>query len=203
MRDDDLFWKYLKRLPIEYLYPKHMKKIIEVASIELNVKLISLFFEDNLLETLLNVDSEREKYSIFALEYNGEIGRYYLNYNDNKSFSHLFKMLNIKSVLSGNSAFFLEQILVRDYKNYIIGYRPHKHDVRKNRDYVLSKLLMNNDSLIEPKINRINELFSKQSEELSTEAKANRVYSIAYYDFLEKFKDELMLGRITEDWYEY
>lgn len=200
--DSNLYWKYIKNLPFEYLFPNHLKKIISVASNELNLNIIPLYLEENLLEILLNITNNFDKYSIYALEYDGTIGRYYLKYNNIKSFSHTIKMLKTKAVLSGNSAILLEQVFRMSKTNYVIGYRNHSSDIRKNRNYVLSKLLSSCNSVVEPKIHKINELFSIQDDNLSTEEKANKVYAIAYLRFLKDYEYELGLNNIMEEWYE-
>ena len=75
-------------------------------------------------------------------------------------------MLNKKSVLSGNSAFFLEQILRVIKNNYLVGYRNHSHDIRKNRNYVLEKIITTHKGIIEPKNIAINQLFSNKNNSL-------------------------------------
>lgn len=199
--DKDIYWNYIKNLPFEYLYPNHKNRILTIAMKKLNVSIVPLYFEKNLLELLLNVKDNKDKYSIYALEYNGTIGRYYLNYRDNKSFSHFYNMLKIKSVLSGNSAFLLEQILRRLNENYIVGYRNHNHEIRKNRQYVLNKILSNYNCIVEPKNYKINNLFCNQNNNLSNECKANKVYSIAYLEFLKKYVNDMELYNINEEWW--
>lgn len=199
--NDELFWNYIKNLPFEYLYPNHYKQIIETVNSSFNVHFIPLHLEDNLLEVSLNISEGKEKYSIYALEYNGKIGRYYLNFKNNKSFCHFCKMLYRKSVLSGNSAILLEQISTRIGKNFIIGYRLHNHDPRPNRDYALNKLLNNNKSIIEPKIIRINDMFKNQDSNISLESKANIVYANAYLEFLNTYITKFSFEFLCEDWW--
>jgi len=96
----------------------------------------------------------------------------------------------------------LEQIM-RFIKigNYTIGYRPHSKDIRRNREYVLNKMLAKYKSIVEPKNKKINELFSIQDVTLSTEIKANKVYTVAYLEFLHKFVNKQHFNDINEDWW--
>jgi len=200
--DDKRYWNFIKNLPFEYLYPNHTQKILSIAKEKINANFVPLFFEENYLELLFDINNNREKYSIYSLEYNGKIGKYYLNYRSNKSFAHFCNMLKQKPVLSGNSAFLLEQIM-RFIKigNYTIGYRPHSKDIRRNREYVLNKMLAKYKSIVEPKNKKINELFSIQDVTLSTEIKANKVYTVAYLEFLHKFVNKQHFNDINEDWW--
>lgn len=201
INDDNMYWNFIKNLPFEFLYPNHFKRILNFINEEYKIKIKPLFLENNLLEIVLGIKNNTEKYSIYALNYNGTIARYYLNYKDDLSFSHFCKMLYRQPVLSGNSALLLENVSKRIGKNYIIGYRPHSGNKRPNRDYALSKLLDKHSSMLEPKITRINELFGKINNDYSIERKANEVYAYVYLDFLNNYSDKLSFKNISEEWW--
>ena len=69
------------------------------------------------------------------------------------------------------------------------------------KSYVLNKILSNYNCIVEPKNYKINNLFCNQNNNLSNECKANKVYSIAYLEFLKKYVNDMELYNINEEWW--
>lgn len=195
LKNDNLYWNYLKKIPFEYIYPDFINKIKQVFIKKFNLYDITpLFLEKKYLEIVTNIKKEKERYSIYGLNYNGNIGRYYLNCEFKETLNHLLKSIQLNSVLSGNSAVFLYQISNRNTNNNIIfGYREHKRFVRPNRDFSLKLLLKGKQTVIEPKNSKINDYFNGIDINLSEEERANIVYAKAYLMVIKDimlFKEE-------------
>lgn len=198
LSNDTLYWNYLKQIPFEYIYPEFINKIKKNFIKKFNLYDITpLLLEKRYFEVVANIKNEKDRYSIYGLNYNGNIGRYYLNYEGKEKEYHLLKSLQLNSVLSGNSAVFLSQISNRNKNNnIIIGYREHKKFIRPNRDFSLNILLNNKESIIEPKNSKLNEYFNDCDETLTEEERANIVYAKAY---LKVMKDNIIDFEIVDE----
>lgn len=180
----DRYLFFLKNLPIEYLYPEYHSMLSIKASECLNIyKIVPLFFEKNYMEIISKIHKSRDKYSIYSLDYCGNIGHYYLNYVDVKQMSHLFSDLGKQSVLSGNSAILLEQIGNRISEKSVVGYREHKTNLRPYRDYALTKLIAVHNSILEPSNVGLYKIFDEYRN-IATEEQANMVYAKAFKNFI-------------------
>lgn len=189
--DVEDFWKIVCQLPIGYIYPQFTRKLEEGAeNIFDNVSFKKLHLEENYMSIYALLPNEKQYYSIYALELDGKIGRYYLDnptseYSD-RNLYHMFKELSRKPILSGNSAILLTQIQSAVRKcRCIIGYREHKRYVRPNRDHALS-LMLNGDKIIEPKNVSFSKYFDSIDKAFDTEQQANIAIANAYLDFIRE-----------------
>ena len=84
-------------------------------------------------------------------------------------------------------------------KKVIVTSKEYKEGNTNN--LVLNKILSNYNCIVEPKNYKINNLFCNQNNNLSNECKANKVYSIAYLEFLKKYVNDMELYNINEEWW--
>ena len=71
---------------------------------------------------------------------------------------------------------------------YKVGYREHKRETRKTRNYALESILKEKNGIIEPK-NTVFSGYFNQKDVLrlsSMEEKANEVIALAFRDFLNE-----------------
>jgi len=101
--------------------------------------------------------------------------------------------LSKSPVLSGNSAVLITGIDHRISNKTIVGYRDHKKFPRPNRNFALSKLVENRESVLEPKIDKFNVFFNDIDINLSEEERANEVYAKAYLAYIEEIYKNLGL----------
>ena len=126
------------------------------------------------------LNDEGGHYSIFALDYSGEVGRYYVPYVLPKKTTHLYNDLRRKTVLSGNSAVFIEQIKNRISSKAVIGYREHLREIRPNREFALNRIISNRNSVVEPRNSELYNLFDKYRNYGSVDP----IYAEAFNSFL-------------------
>lgn len=183
----NLFWDVLRRIPFEYLYPEFYKKLLnETKRLLENVKFISTDLINEVINIYDGLPFDKKLYSIYSLESNGVIGHYDMDipndYRYFKRLEHLFSSLNKQIVLSGNSAIFIASINNKINKKGLVGYRNHKYP-RASRDFALNQLLINKESIIEPK----NVIFNTYYDKINindNETKSNEVVAMAYSDFV-------------------
>jgi len=194
-KNNELFWNYIKKLPMEFLYPDFIKKIKERSCEIFNLAGIdNLYLDRNFVDVINNTKEEKWRYNIYGLNYNGIIGKYDIIQKRKKSFSHLFDSLKYNSILSGNSAIFLLEIQRRLVgKKVTYGYREHKKHPRPNRDYEMSRIKEQYNCVLEPKNSQINSFFKNVNQLSSDEEKANEVYAQAFLKFLTDNYEKLLL----------
>lgn len=187
------YWEFIKKLPFEYLYPQYYVNLIQKSSKLLNIgMLMPLFLEDNWPKVVSGIDSDFARYSIYALEPDGNVGRYYIHGNVVDDYI-LAKNLFSKASLSGNSAILLSTIGHRIGERTIVGYRPHKRSLRPNRNYALNMLLDTHESIIEPSNIILSQQFDLVSNALGDEEKTNIVYAKVFRKYLEDNSKSLVL----------
>ena len=132
------------------------------------------------------VRDEYNRYKVYFLDINGEVGSLSLRKELVEQTHKLYNCLKNKSILSSNSALFLSQINHRLKLNnqLVIGYRPHKRNLRPNREYELQRLLANKN-IIEPENTYIKEYFERVMND-----KANNeddVYALVFKEYLSTY----------------
>lgn len=187
----DLFWNVISQLPFSYIYPEFIEKIKNAAEhIFGNVTFLELMLEQNYMSIYASLPEEKQYYSIYCLELDGNIGHYYMNFPLNeyreKNLYHMFKELSNKPVLSGNSAILLAQINEFTRKSdCIYGYRNHSRQIRPSRDFALN-IMLNKGEILEPKNIHFSKYFEKIDMTLDSEAQANIAIANAYMDFISE-----------------
>lgn len=190
INEDERYWKFVKSLPFYYIYPDFIQNLINIAQKKLGFySITNLFCEKNYLFTLSAIQEEHSRYSIFGLSTNGIVGRYYLNYKNEKKKAHLFSNLLKLSVLSGNTAFFIKSINCRIGNNHIIGFRNHSREVRPNREYAIADIIKNKKTVIEPKNSQFNKLYQDVNTN-DVELKNNIVYAKGFNNLLNFLFEE-------------
>ena len=188
------FYLFIKRMPMEIVFPEFVEAIKRQVQIVFpNVRFKQLYLEKNFMKVYSTLPEEKWAYSIFSLELNGKIGKYFLNFRKREDLYerrlfHVFSELTRKPVLSGNSAMFIAQIQEASRKiNGMIGYREHSKEKRQTRDFALNQLIYGRETIIEPKNIVLNQTFSQYANSTySTEELANIVMAKAYEKFLKE-----------------
>lgn len=188
--DSVLYMNFISRLPMEYVNSDFIYKIINYSKeIFPNVEFIPIDLENNYMGIYKSLPQNKNIYSIYALENKCVIGHYdmeiLLDYRYDKRLQHLYRELERKAVLSGNSAMFLASILylTNDIEK-IVGYRNHKYN-RPNRDSALTEILKYNNGIIEPKNVDYNKYYDKTSLCNNMEEKSNEVVALAFRDYIK------------------
>lgn len=182
--DDNLFWLFIRNIPFEFIYPDYYNKLIVESCKQLNIaNLRSLYLEKSWSQMIFNIKNDFFRYSIYALEKDGHIGKYT---TDGKNYIDLVRNLNRASVMSGNSAMLLKEIGFRIGNKTIVGYRKHSRNIRYNRNYELGNLLKEHSSLIEPSNVFLGREFDNALSFSSEEEKTNYVYAKVFREYLEK-----------------
>lgn len=179
-----LYIEFILKMPMEILFPDMFLKIREkVKDIFPNAKFDKIYLEKNYMQYFSSLPSERWAYSVYALNINGTIGRYYFSGLGNEEYYyrnlfHMFKDLSQKPILSGNSALFLAEIqdTTRNMR-CAIGYREHNREKRHTRDFALQEILKEKSAIIEPRNTEFSKYFDTISdkERYSMEELANMV----------------------------
>lgn len=188
------FYLFIKRMPMEVVFPEFIKTIkIQVQAVYPNVRFKQLYLEKNFMKVYSTLPEEKWAYSIFSLELNGKIGKYFLNLGRKEDLYerrlfHIFSELTRKPILSGNSAMFIAQIQDASRKiDGMIGYRVHSKEKRQIRDFALSQMIYGRETIVEPKNTVLNQIFSEYAHSASsTEELANVVMAKAYERFLKE-----------------
>lgn len=176
---------FTANLPFEVIYPQYMEEMVCRAMEELEIyKLQPLYLEKNITKMILKINEHKDKYSIFALESNGTIGTFYLDYKDTNELVHWCAEMEKKSILSGNSALLLYQIGLRIGPQTIVGYRKRKKDKRPNREYALELLTSGRKTVLEPKNISFNQYYCGLDENLTDEQRGNIAFAKGYTVFL-------------------
>lgn len=188
------FWKFVKFMPLEYLYPEFCNELIRKSQDLLCLyKVENLYTEKNIVSDILSIDNSKQIYNIYSLDISGNIGRFFLNCSNKKKQAHLITDLQKKTVLSGNSAYFIKTIENRVLTKTIVGYREHNSYPRPNRNLALNSFLSKKDqNIIEPKIIKMGYYFDTSSSN-DLEYTSNIAYANAYAAFLNDNKFSLNL----------
>ena len=185
--DPDRYWEYLRNLPFSYIYPEFIDNLIKKSQQALGFyKISSVMLERNYMSIINQIQSERYRYSIYSLDLNGKIGKHNITNEKKNKLVHLYSNLSKSPVLSGNSAVLITAIARRISTKTIVGYREHKRSPRPNRNFALSKLAENRESVLEPKIDKFNVFFNDIDINLSEEERANEAYAKAYLTYIEE-----------------
>lgn len=191
--NDIYYWEFIRKIPFEYLYPKYYKKIITASCRLLNLdSLPQIYLEDNWAKVVSRIDSEHFRYSIYALESNGNVGRYYITGDIEKDY-RLVRNFSTKASLSGNSAILLKTISHRIGDNTIVGYREHRRSVRPNRNHALKYLIDRNNVIIEPHNPVLGKVLNTIPSKLGDEQKTNIAFAICFRNFLNDNQSSLNL----------
>lgn len=193
--NDNLYIEFIKLMPMDVVFEEVSEFIFEMAESYFgNVFFQDIHLEDNYMKYYTSLEDGKWAYSIYSLDYTGTISKFYfpnLSLDDYslRNLVHVFNELNKKSCLSGNSAMFLAAIkdMTRNMK-YKVGYREHKRETRKTRNYALESILKEKNGIIEPK-NTVFSGYFNQKDVLrlsSMEEKANEVIALAFRDFLNE-----------------
>lgn len=197
IENDINYIQFIRKIPMEYVFPNLIFLVKEkVEKIFPNVQFKELFLENNVMKYYTSLPLEKWAYSIYALNIDGTVGRYYFNNLGeekyyNRNLAHMFNELLKSPVLSANSALLLAEIedATRNMK-YPIGYRKHSRENRTTRNFALQHFLEKKEGVIEPK----NIVFSKYfnfidlNQQSSSEAMANIVIARVYEDFLNEYQ---------------
>lgn len=193
--DNEMYLKFIRLMPMDVIYSDFSKFICQKAeSFFGNVSFRNIHLEDNYMKYYASLEKDKWAYSIYTLDYTGTISRFYLPNLELSTYSlrsivHMFKEFDRKSCLSGNSAMFLAAIkdLTRNME-YDIGYREHKREVRKTRNYALDSILKVKNGVIEPKNVALSSYFNGENvvSLKNMEEKANMVFATVFKDFLDE-----------------
>ena len=185
------YWEFIRNIPFEYIYPDYYRNLIASSRKLLNIyELKPVYLERTWSTVFFDIDSEYYRYSIYALENDGHIGKYT---TDGNNYSKLVRNLNRCASMSGNIAILLKEIGYRIDSQTIIGYRKDKRNIRPNKNYELNKLLNNHQSLIEPSNTVLSQKFDAVSYFSTEEEKTNYVYANVFRNFVIKNHDLLNL----------
>lgn len=191
------YLQFIRKIPMEYVFPNLNLYVKEkVKKIFPNVQFNELFLENNFMKYYASLTSEKWAYSIYALNIDGTVGRYYFNNLGeerfyNRNLLHMFCELLKSPVLSANSAMFLAEIedATRNM-SYPIGYRNHSRENKSTRNFALQHFLEKKEGIIEPKNTVFSQYFNSFSlkQHITSETMANVVIAKAYEDFLNDNK---------------
>lgn len=204
LSDDNSYLILISKIPLEYLCPKYIDVIggwIKDKYPFLSIN--SLYFERKFPEFIFTLPSLNHIYSIYSLSADGTIGRHYLELGNTRKQAHLCTDLQKSLVLSGNSALLLSQIEKRIGTHTIVGYRPHKTNIRPNREYAFLKLAQKRKIVVEPKNSSFNAFYSLLAcgKNASMEEKANEAIAYAYTNMFRENPDLLyVLSNIKPEW---
>lgn len=178
---------FIENLPFEVIYPRYMNELVRRSVQELDIyKIQPLYLEQNIMKMVLKIQENRHRYSIFALEPDGKIGTFYLDYNDTNELIHWCSEMERKSILSGNSALLLYQIGLRIGPQTIVGYHKRRAEKRPTREFALNLLIRDRNTVIEPKNTAFNQYYAGLPENLTDEQKGNIAFAKGYRNFLQK-----------------
>lgn len=191
LKNYDLFFKVVSRLPVQMVYPQLYFQILQsLKNIFPGVKFQFMDLSNKVMTIFNETDKHNGIYKIYGLQANGDIGIFDFSIRKDmyyeRNLNHLFRSISKSIVLSGNSAIFLSQINeeIKQNSNYVIGYRKHKN-YRLSREVVMEKILIDNpDAIIEPKNNLYNSYFDKFSYIANLEERSNNVVAASYRDFI-------------------
>ena len=193
--DDQMYLNFIRLMPMDVVYGQVSKFICENAERFFgNVSFQNIQLEDNYMKYYTALEKDKWAYSIYSLDCTGTISRFYLPNLELTNYSlrnliHMFSELSKKSCLSGNSAMFLAAIkdITRNME-YDVGYREHRREIRRTRNYALESILREKKGIIEPKNVIFSSYFnSKDVVKLDNmEEKANKVIATVFKDFLKE-----------------
>lgn len=186
-----LYWEFVRNVPFEYIYPDYYRKVISNSCNLFSIKAIKpLYLERIWPQILFDINEDLFRYSIYALEGNGIIGKYTVN-GDNKV--DLVRNLSRRCCLSGNSAILLRTIGYRIGIMTTIGYRMHRRSVRPNRNYELNRLFERHSFIVEPTNPILSNHFNSVGFPCIEEEKNNYVFAQVFREYLSLFHNDLHL----------
>ncbi len=194
-QDDSSYLTFIRLMPMDVVYKETTEFIRRSAEKHFkNVSFRNIYLEENYTKYYASLEKEKWAYSIYSLDYTGTISKFFMPELANNNYSlrnlmHMFGDLDKKSCLSGNSAMFLAAIkdMTRNMR-YEVGYREHKREFRRTRNFELESILKARKGVIEPKNTAFNNYFNNTDIVMlkNMEEKANKVIATVYKDFLNE-----------------
>ena len=160
--NNDLYLKMIYKVPFRILEKDIINKFVSFFEKKYNVKFIDLYLEKDYQKIVNVINSKNSVYTIYGLNYDGNIGKYKIYYKNDNQFFHLISSLKHNIVMSGNTAVLIDSIYSR-LKNpeLIIGYRKQEKFQRKGQIVALNKMLLKYSYIEEPKNSNYNKLYDE------------------------------------------